>query len=343
MFGKQKKKLNNYNKILSLYILLLIANIVLYVSLFISFRQEILNQITNFYLINNIFLIASAIIILGFISTRLPQFRNRSKGSMHEISYLMLFGIVSLVVSYFNRSTESDFIVMPLLEMFKVLSVMLILTLIVTKTKAFKGVVSGKVIRKTIIYCFLLFSILGILSSVYYVNVDGTPSDVRNLIILISGLFAGPYVGIPSSIVAGLFKYSQGGATALPCAIATIICGIIGSLIHVWNNKKFPKTLPAAILMFLFIGFDMLLIVILTPSYISIRYISHNYILTVFGSVIGMILFSMILNETKNKNFSGISYAELKINEMENILDEYNDRIENIEEEIQELKNRKNK
>ena len=338
MFEKQKKKLSNYNKILSVYVILLIANIILYVSLFISFHHEIINGITNFYLINNILLIVSAIIILGFISTRLPQFRNLNKGSMHEITYLMLFGIVSIVVSYFNRSTESDFIVMPLLEMFKVLSVMLILTLIATKTKAFKGVISGKVTRKTIVYCFILFSILGILSSVYYVNVDGTPSDVRNLIILISGLFAGPYVGIPSSIIAGLFKFSQGGPTALPCAVATIICGIIGSLIHVWNNKKFPKAMPAAILMFLFIGFDMLLIVILTPPYISIEYISDNYILTVFGSVIGMILFSMILNETKNKKFSGISYEELKINEMENILDEYNDRIEDLEEEIQELK-----
>ena len=85
---------------------------------------------------------------------------------------------------------------MPLLDMFKVLSVMLILTLIATKTKAFKGVISGKISKKTIIYCFIIFSILGILSSIYYVNVDGTPSDVRNLIIMISGLFGGPYVGI---------------------------------------------------------------------------------------------------------------------------------------------------
>lgn len=339
MFDKQKKKLNNYNKILLIYVALLIANIILYVSLIIAFHQEIIKGITNFGLINNIFLIVSAIIILGFISTRLPQFRKKEKGSIYEIGYLILFGIVSIVVSYFNKSTEFDFIVMPLLDMFKVLSVMLILTLIATKTKAFKGVISGHVIRKTTIYCFIIFSILGILSSVYYVNVDGTPSDVRNLIILISGLFAGPYVGIPSGIVAGLFKYSQGGATALPCAVATIICGIIGSLIYVWNNKKFPKTTHSAILMFLFIGFDMLLIVVMTPSYISIAYIRNIYILTLFGSVIGMIIFSMILNETKREKSSGISYEELKIKEMENTLDEYNDRIENLEEEIQDLKN----
>lgn len=338
MFNIQKTKLSNYNKIVLIYTVLLIANIILYISLIIAFYQDIINGITNFGLINNIFLIVSAIIILGFISTRLPQFRKGGKGSIYEIGYLILFGMVSIVVSYFNKSTEFDSIVMPFLDMFKVLSVMLILTLIATKTKAFKGVISGKITRKTIVYCFIIFSILGVLSSIYYVNVDGTPSDVRNLIIMISGLFGGPYVGIPSGIIAGLFKYSQGGATALPCAVATVICGIIGSLIHIWNNKKFPKTRHSAILMFLFIGFDMLLIVFLTPPYISIAYIRDIYILTLFGSVVGMVLFSMILNETKSKNKS-IKYEDLKLKEMENTLDEYNERIENLEEEIQELKN----
>lgn len=338
MSDKQKTKLRNYNKILIIYTVLLIANIILFISLLIVSHQDIINGITNLNFINNIFLIVSAIIILGFISTRLPQFRKGNKGSIYEIGYLILFGMVSIVISYFNKSTEFDSIVMPFLDMFKVLSVMLILTLIATKTKAFKGVISGKITRKTIVYCFIIFSILGILSSIYYVNVDGTPSDVRNLIIMISGLFGGPYVGIPTGIIAGLFKYSQGGATALPCAIATVICGIIGSLIHIWNNKKFPKTRHSSILMFLFIGFDMLLIVMLTPPYISMEYIRNIYILTLFGSVIGMILFSMILNETKNKN-KLINYEDLKIKEMENTLDEYNERIENLEEEIEELKN----
>lgn len=338
MSDKQKTKLRNYNKILIIYTVLLIANIILFISLLIVSHQDIINGITNLNFINNIFLIVSAIIILGFISTRLPQFRKGNKGSIYEIGYLILFGMVSIVISYFNKSTEFDSIVMPFLDMFKVLSVMLILTLIATKTKAFKGVISGKITRKTIVYCFIIFSILGILSSIYYVNVDGTPSDVRNLIIMISGLFGGPYVGIPTGIIAGLFKYSQGGATALPCAIATVICGIIGSLIHIWNNKKFPKTRHSSILMFLFVGFDMLLIVVLTPPYISMEYIRNIYILTLFGSVIGMILFSMILNETKNKN-KLINYEDLKIKEMENTLDEYNERIENLEEEIEELKN----
>ena len=82
----------------------------------------------------------------------------------------------------------------------------------------------------------------------------------------------------------------------------------------------------------------MLLIVVLTPPYISIAYIRNIYILTVFGSVIGMVLFSMILNETKTKNTT-INYEDLKLKEMENTLDEYDERIENLEEEIRELKN----
>ena len=46
----------------------------------------------------------------------------------------------------------------------------------------------------------------------------------------------------------------------------------------------------------------------------------------------------MILNETKTKNTT-INYEDLKLKEMENTLDEYDERIENLEEEIRELKN----
>ena len=60
-------------------------------------------------------------------SSLLFDFRNANLievDSIYEIGYLILFGIVSIVVSYFNKSTEFDYIVMPLLDMFKVLSVM---------------------------------------------------------------------------------------------------------------------------------------------------------------------------------------------------------------------------
>ena len=58
-----------------------------------------------------------------------------------------------------------------------------------------------------------------------------------------------------------------------------------------------------------------------------------------FASVMGMALFLMIVRE-QTRPKKEISYEELRMNEMENTLEEHIDRIEELEEEIQELKNK---
>ena len=88
--------------------------------------------------------------------------------------------------------------------------------------------------------------------------------------------------------------------------------------------------------MFLYVGFDMLLILILTPERVSISYISKIYPIILFASLTGMILFIMILKESKDKK-KKMSYEELKIMEFENILDEYDEKIEELENKIEEL------
>ena len=155
---------------------------------------------------------------------------------------------------------------------------------------------------------------------------------------MIAGLIGGPYVGIPSALIAGVFRYAQGGVTAVPCTIATLLCGIIGSLIYVWNGKKFLRTLPSIALMFLFTGIEMLLILLLTPERISIRYVSRVYPIMLFGATIGIILFKMILKEQTPKE-KIYSYEELKIIEFENTLEEYDERIEELEQELAYLRN----
>jgi hypothetical protein len=82
----------------------------------------------------------------------------------------------------------------------------------------------------------------------------------------------------------------------------------------------------------------MLLIVILTPNNISFHFVEDIYPLMLFASVMGMALFLMIVQEQTQPK-KEISYEEFRINEMENTLEEHLDRIEELEEEIDELKN----
>lgn len=289
--------------------------------------------------LNDIFAMVSAVIILGFISTRLPQFRKLGDSSIYEVSYLIIFGIVGMVVSYFNKISNSEAFIAPFFDMFKVLSVMLVLMLIATKTKPFKNMLKGKFTKKNLFLCFIIFTILGCFASKYHIYVDSTPANVRCLIIMVGGLLGGPLVGIPSAIISGIFRFIQGGPTAFPCAVSTVLAGLIGSMIFIWNDRKILRRLHAVILMFLFIGLEMLLIVVLTPPSISFGYIEDVYPLMLFASVLGMILFLMIVREQKDNSKHDISYEELRINELENTLDEYMDKVDDLQEEIDNLKN----
>ncbi len=156
---------------------------------------------------------------------------------------------------------------------------------------------------------------------------------------MISCLFGGPVVGIPVGVISGAYRYSLGGVTALPCAVSTVISGVIGSLIFIWNDKKFPNIIEAIILMFLFTGFEMLFVVIMTPSDISFPYIQNIYPMMLFASVIGMLLFALVI---RDKNNPKISDEEQKIKELESELEGYDEKIEELRNEIEMLKKEKN-
>lgn len=224
--------------------------------------------------------------------------------------------------------------------MFKMLCAVLIFVLIATNLKSFKAILHEDYSKKNLIVCFIIFTILGLVASRWCVNINNIPANVRCLVVMISGLFGGPFVGIPVGIISGAYRFTLGGVTAIPCAISTVISGVIGSLIFIWNNKKFPKSIAAIVLMFLFTGFEMLLIVILTPADISFPYIGTIYPIMLFASVIGIILFSIVVREERQKNESSLSYEELKIKEFKN---EYDEIIEDLRNEIKDLKEEKQK
>ena len=330
--GDTVKTNNKSIGLLVIFIVLLISNIVFF-GLFISyfFSHHIKFTIT-FGMVNNVFAIVAAIIILGFISTRLPQFRNMGDSSIYEVGYLIIIGLLSMVVSFFNHSTGSENFLGPYIDVFKVLSILLILVIISAKSKAFKSIIHRKIGRKALIYCFIIFSILGCISSMYYIPVHDSMVTVRELIVMLSGLFAGPFVSIPVGIVSGSFRFLYGGATALPCTLSTISAGVIGGAIYVCNNGRFLKGLPSVILMFLYTGFSMLLIILMTPQSISIPYVTQIYPLMLFASILGIILFRMIIKEERSGK--EISYEDLRIRELENTIDEYEDRLDRLEEDV---------
>ena len=125
MINKLKDKITPDKKILMLFTILGIFNIMLYINLL---AYMVIVEQVNISVLHNISTIISAFIILGFISTRLPRLKQMTDGTVYEIGYLVIMGLLSLTISYFNKSTHGDSVLSPFIEMFRMLSVVLIFT-----------------------------------------------------------------------------------------------------------------------------------------------------------------------------------------------------------------------
>ena len=331
-----KKKLKtdkNYLKMNALFLFLIIANVVLLIGLISYYSQTGIN--IDFKYFDDISAVIATIIILGFISAKLPKIRELGDSSLYGMVYLIIICAIGLMTSYFNGKVNTPALFGPYLEMFKMLCATLIFVLLATNLKSFKAVLHGRFSRKEQIVCLVIFTVLGLVASKWCVNINGTPANVRCLVVMISGLFGGPFVGIPVGIISGAYRFTLGGVTALPCSISTVLSGIVGSLIFMWNDRKFPRTITAIALMFLFTGFEMLMIVILSPADISFPYIRNIYPIMLFASVIGIILFSIVVKEERDKEETIITYEEQKIKEFK---EEYDGIIKDLKDEINELK-----
>lgn len=346
MFRNTKSKLTGDRKILILFLILVIFNLALYIILF-NYMFDISK--IDMLVLEDFITINSALIILGFTTTRLPKYRKKRSGAIYELTYFIILGLLSITVSFFNEATNSRSIWMPFIEMFKMLSVMLILTYVATKSKSFKAIARGDHSRKAIAWQIVICSILGVLASYLTLDINGVPANARGLVVMISAMLGGPYVGIPVGIISGLWRFSMGGSTAAACCIGTILAGIVGGIVHRWNGNQFLSTHKAVLLMFLYSGFDMFLITALTPSPDGLIYASTLYGPMTFAAVFGMFLFSLFLDEKREEKTADdddcitemsreLNECKAKADEAGRELEEHRNRIEELERELGELK-----
>lgn len=328
MFDTTKR---NYQKLKILYLLLIISNIILFAGLAYYYSAVEIGVEIKF--IDNLLTVLATIIVLAFVSVRLPRLRERG-GSLYDVGYLIIITMLGLVTSYFNGAVNMPMLFRPYLDMFKVLSVILIFMLLAAKMKPLREILYGEHTKRNQAVCFIIFAILGIFASRFHIFIDGAPANVRCMVVMISGLLGGPFVGIPVGLISGAYRYALGGVTALPCSISTLMAGIIGSLVFVWNDRKYPRTFAVITLVFLFIGFEMLVVVVMTPPNISFPFIASIYPVVLFASVVGSILFSMLIREERQKMGS----RDLDEDDWDEVRTQENEEVEKLKDEISQLK-----
>jgi two-component system LytT family sensor kinase len=316
--------------IYAIFTALLLVNIVFFYMLISNLH--ISND--SIYNVEDLGLILSSIIIFAFISSKLPTLRRLGDSSLYDVTYFLILALITLFISYYN-SVINQFMGLGLfLDMFNILAVSLIFMIVAIHLKTFKAIIAGDKSQNKLVFCSLIFSILGILASIS-LFVSDVPANVRTMTILIGSMFGGPIVGIPSAIISSIFRLSLGGVTAVPCAISTVLCGLIGSTVYILNGKKFLNSSRSAFLMFLIIGLEMFLIILLVPFDTAIPLVCSLYPPMLFGSVIGIVLFKLVIKDSEEKSKVKRD-LESEVDELKLSLKEHEEKISNLESLLKE-------
>ncbi|MCW4019091.1 MAG: hypothetical protein NWF00_10515 [Candidatus Bathyarchaeota archaeon] len=109
---------------------------------------------------------------------------------------------------------------------------------------------------------FGLFSIFG--TYIGIADNSGAISNIRDLAPMIAGLVGGPVVGLAVGLIGGIHRLFLGGVSAVPCALATILAGVLAGMVFRLNKGKLLGIIPAIIfavgIEVLHAGFALLLI-----------------------------------------------------------------------------------
>ena len=323
-------------KILAVFIVLFLFNVILWFYL-ISFNYGMFNFYLGknnvFNIGTNFYTIISVLIFFTFMTSKLPKLFSLGNNPLYEFGYLLILGFLGLSMASFYALVNQSMDLYSFAAMVNLLAAILLVLIVASRFDSFKALATNNYSRKDQLVCMVIFLILGFLSAAIMMHINELiKCDIRIIVVMVAGLFGGPIIGIPTAILSSLTLLVSGGGTAICSAVSTIVCGVISSMIYIWNGRKFLKTIPSAILLFLFIGFDMLMIILMTPPSSGVPLVLEMYIPMLFAGLMGLILFKIIIAEIKMNADEESFDAESEIKEIKASLKEHEKKIKHLEE-----------
>jgi two-component system LytT family sensor kinase len=145
----------------------------------------------------------------------------------------------------------------------------------------------------------LVFSAMAILGTYVGVDYQGAIANTRNIGVIVGGILCGPVVGITAGIVAAIHRVliDLGGITAVPCAIATTVGGVLSGLLYKKAKIK-NRYIYGFVCGVIVENLSMLMILIMSrPFYIALDIVKKIYVPMVLINAVGV---SVVILITEN-------------------------------------------
>jgi phosphoserine phosphatase RsbU/P len=186
------------------------------------------------------------------------------------------------------------------------LLIVTVFTFALSKTRFLEIKTNGRTNTLNCSILMITFGLLGIIATYYFsIQYDTALVSVRDFPIVAAGFLGGPIVGLGAGLIAGIERFLEGGVTAIPCTIATILAGMTGGLVWYFSGKRFPKIWAAVITMFVVESVHMILVYTISDPVASGKEIAGAIALPmIISTVFCMMVFSYVYYANIRKNKS---------------------------------------
>lgn len=186
-------------------------------------------------------------------------------------------------------------------DLLEAVCVIAVAALLFSRSKYFMDELEGLTTWKSRLALITFFGALSIYGSAIGVNTSGVIINVRDLGPLAGGLACGPVVGIGAGLIGAVFRYSEGGFTALACSINVILAGLLGGIVYL-KKGRFPSVAFSVVFAVLFEILHMVLTVALSrPIDLAFAAVKQAVGPMVVANGVGMLVFAFIITNVIEK------------------------------------------
>ncbi|MFA4876409.1 MAG: LytS/YhcK type 5TM receptor domain-containing protein, partial [Methanoregula sp.] len=181
--------------------------------------------------------------------------------------------------------------------LFEILCVIIVFATFFMRSRFFNEVFEHHPKWTTQILLMVFFGIMSIFGTLSGLSIYGAVVNVRDLGPMAAGLLCGPYIGIGSGIIGGLFRFSQGGPYMWTGLSAPILSGILGGIMYLANKRQFVPAWTAVLL----IGLSETLIscytlILVTKPSEFFTVVTTVAIPMIVFNIIGMVIFATVVH-----------------------------------------------
>jgi len=114
---------------------------------------------------------------------------------------------------------------------------------------------------------------------------------------MVAGLVGGPIVGLGAGLIGGLHRYLLGGFVCIPCALSTILAGLLAGIIYLINKGKLVAVWQAVLFAVFVESMHMGLTLLIARPYDEALAVVQEVVLPMVGANgIGMAIFAFIIS-----------------------------------------------